>query len=126
MVLRIHEDLAPVKVAVLPIFRKEPMLGIARDIHARLLEHCLPVELDETQAVGRRYRRQDEIGTPLCITVDHRSGEDGTVTLRCRDSMAQIRMPGAEVVRRAAEGTLRRSALNDHFAAAAAALAEEH
>ena len=119
-VLKIHEDFAPYKVAVLPLLKREPMISIADALFLKLLPH-FPVEFDSTQAIGKRYRRQDEIGTPLCVTVDHATVTDGTVTVRCRDSMQQIRMGSEEVLQRAASGTFKRSHLDSRFAAAAAA-----
>ncbi len=90
-VLRLHPQLAPVKVAVLPLVRKDGQPELAGQIHRRLREQ-LQAEYDEGGAIGRRYRRQDEIGTPWAITVDHQSLQDATVTLRDRDSLAQERM----------------------------------
>jgi len=90
-VLRLHPRLAPVKVAVLPLVRKDGLPELARDIHRTLRPHLLS-EYDEGGSIGRRYRRQDEIGTPFAVTVDHESTEDGTVTLRDRDSLDQARV----------------------------------
>ncbi len=90
-VLRLHPQLAPVKVAVLPLVRKDGQPELAGQIHRRLREH-VQAEYDEGGAIGRRYRRQDEIGTPWAITVDHQSLEDATVTVRDRDSLAQERI----------------------------------
>jgi len=92
VVLRFHNDIAPVKVAVLPLSRKEHLADRARDIYAELREHWT-VQYDEAQSIGRRYRRQDEIGTPLCVTVDFQTLEDNAVTIRHRDDMGQIRVP---------------------------------
>ena len=92
VVLRFHHDIAPVKVAVLPLSRKEPLANRARSIYAELREHWT-VQYDEAQSIGRRYRRQDEIGTPLCVTVDFQALEDNAVTIRHRDDMGQIRVP---------------------------------
>jgi glycyl-tRNA synthetase len=90
-VLHFHPRLAPVKAAVLPLVRKdEALVRKSRAIYEALLDE-MPVQYDETSTVGRRYRRQDEIGTPWCITVDGQTLEDGTVTIRERDSMAQVR-----------------------------------
>ena len=91
-VLRLHPRLAPYKVAVLPLSRKDTLTPLAREIRARLAERYM-VDYDETQAIGRRYRRQDEIGTPLCVTVDFDSLEDGAVTVRDRDTTDQVRVP---------------------------------
>src|SRR6476659_4203052 len=95
-VLRLHPRLAPVKVAVLPLVSKEGMPEKAREIYQDLRRR-LPTEFDEGGSIGKRYRRQDEIGTPWGITVDHQTMEDDTVTLRDRDSLEQIRIAVAEV-----------------------------
>ncbi len=95
-VLRLHPRLAPYKVAVLPLSKKDTLTPLARAIRATLGERYM-VDYDETQAIGRRYRRQDEIGTPLCVTVDFDSLEDGAVTIRDRDTMDQVRVPIPEV-----------------------------
>jgi glycyl-tRNA synthetase len=89
-VLRLHPALAPVKVAVLPLVRKDGQPELARAVHQRLRQ-TLQSEYDESGAIGRRYRRQDEIGTPWAVTIDHLSLEDRTVTIRDRDSLAQVR-----------------------------------
>jgi glycyl-tRNA synthetase len=91
-VLRLHHRLAPYKVAVLPLSKNEKLSPTARDVFARLAPHFM-CEYDETQAIGRRYRRQDEIGTPFCVTVDFDTLDDKAVTVRERDSMAQERVP---------------------------------
>ena len=91
-VLRLHPRLAPVKVAVLPLVSKEGMPEKAREIFADLRRR-LPAEFDEGGSIGKRYRRQDEIGTPWGVTVDHQTMEDDTVTLRDRDSLEQVRVP---------------------------------
>ncbi|MHB1571878.1 MAG: glycine--tRNA ligase, partial [Solirubrobacteraceae bacterium] len=91
-VLRLHPLLAPVKVAVLPLVRKDGQPEVARRIHAELRER-FQAEYDEGGAIGRRYRRQDEIGTPWAVTIDHQTLQDETVTLRDRDSLAQDRIP---------------------------------
>ncbi|UCG60279.1 MAG: glycine--tRNA ligase [Phycisphaerales bacterium] len=95
--LRFHHALAPVKVAVFPLVRKEGMPDIARNICNDLKKyfHCF---YDEKGAVGRRYRRQDEAGTPFCVTVDGQTLEDNTVTVRDRDSMEQIRVSTGQLV----------------------------
>ena len=89
--LRFHPDLAPVKVAVFPLVRKDGMPEKARAVYDSLKRHftCF---YDEKGAVGRRYRRQDEAGTPFCITIDGQTDRDGTVTVRERDSMEQVRI----------------------------------
>ncbi|WP_249012153.1 glycine--tRNA ligase [Conexibacter sp. DBS9H8] len=91
-VLRLHPAIAPVKVAVLPLVKKDGQPELARQIVAALRE-LMQVEYDEGGAIGRRYRRQDEIGTPWAVTVDHQSLEDATVTVRDRDSLTQERLP---------------------------------
>ncbi|MBI2849937.1 MAG: glycine--tRNA ligase [Chloroflexi bacterium] len=96
VVLRFHPTLAPYKAAVLPLSRKENLAAFAKDIHSELRKH-LAVIYDDTQSIGRRYRRQDEIGTPFSVTVDFQSLEDKMVTIRDRDSMNQIRVPVAEL-----------------------------
>jgi glycyl-tRNA synthetase len=92
VVLRLHPALAPIKVAVLPLSRREPLVKLAKEIHADL-RLCWVTGYDDAQSIGRRYRRQDEIGTPFCVTIDFQSLEDNQVTIRERDSMNQIRIP---------------------------------
>jgi glycyl-tRNA synthetase len=96
VVLRLHPEIAPYKATVLPLSRKQPLAEMAKKVHAELRSH-LVVAYDDTQSIGRRYRRQDEIGTPFCITVDFESLEDKRVTIRERDSMRQIRIPVSEL-----------------------------
>jgi glycyl-tRNA synthetase len=91
-VLRLHPRLAPVKVAVLPLVSKAGMPEKAREVYGALRRR-LPAEFDEGGSIGRRYRRQDEIGTPWGVTVDGQTMEDETVTLRDRDSLEQVRVP---------------------------------
>jgi glycyl-tRNA synthetase len=91
-VLRLHPRLAPVKVAVLPLVNKDAQPELAREVH-RAVRQRVQAEYDDGGAIGRRYRRQDEIGTPFCLTIDHQSIEDRTVTLRDRDSLTQERLP---------------------------------
>ena len=102
-VLRLHPQLAPVKVAVLPLVKKDGQPELASEIY-RTLRDRVQAEYDEGGAIGRRYRRQDEIGTPWAVTVDHQSLQDNTVTLRDRDSLAQDRIAidalGDEIERR--------------------------
>ncbi len=95
-VLRFHPSVAPVKAAILPLSKNEKLMKIADEIFGDLLKSW-KVEYDETQSIGRRYRRQDELGTPYCITVDFDSLDDNAVTIRERDSMEQVRLPIAEV-----------------------------
>ena len=89
---RFHPNVAPIKVAVLPLSKKETLSPLAKQIHTDLRQ-CWTVQYDDTQSIGRRYRRQDEIGTPFCVTVDFQSLEDNRVTIRERDRMNQIRVP---------------------------------
>ena len=96
-VLKLHPRLAPVKVAVLPLVRKDGQPELARELFAGL-RGTLQAELDEGGSIGKRYRRQDEIGTPYCVTVDHQSIEDRTVTVRERDSLAQERVGAGELL----------------------------
>jgi glycyl-tRNA synthetase len=91
-VLRLHPRLAPYKVAVLPLSKKPELTGPAQEVLATLQAHLM-CDYDETQNIGKRYRRQDELGTPLCVTYDFDSLEDGAVTVRDRDSMEQDRVP---------------------------------
>jgi glycyl-tRNA synthetase len=106
VVLRLHPRLAPVKVAVLPLVNKDGQPEKAREIYEEL-RALMPAEFDTGGSIGKRYRRQDEIGTPWGVTVDHQTMEDGTVTLRDRDTLEQTRVPiedlGAELSRRLAE-----------------------
>ena len=95
-VLHLHPRLAPYKVAVLPLSKKDTLTPLARSIFESLGERYM-VDYDDTQSIGKRYRRQDEIGTPLCVTVDFDSLEDGAVTIRERDSMEQVRIPIADL-----------------------------
>jgi glycyl-tRNA synthetase len=97
VVLKLHPQLAPYKVAVLPLSRKEPLADKAQAV-ARLLRPHFMTTYDDSQSIGRRYRRQDEIGTPWCVTVDFQSLDDNAVTIRDRDSMTQDRIPIAELV----------------------------
>ena len=89
-VLKLHPRLAPVKVAILPLVRKDGQPELAAEVQG-LLKKRMQTEYDEGGSIGKRYRRQDEIGTPWCVTIDHQSLEDRTVTLRDRDSLAQER-----------------------------------
>ena len=90
--LRLHPRLAPYQVAVLPLSKKDTLTPLAKEVRRTLGERYM-VDYDETQAIGRRYRRQDEIGTPLCVTVDFDSLEDKAVTIRDRDTTDQVRVP---------------------------------
>ncbi|HEY8866769.1 MAG TPA: glycine--tRNA ligase [Solirubrobacteraceae bacterium] len=90
-VLRLHPQLAPVKVAVLPLVRKDGQPELAREVFGELRGR-MSAEYDEGGSIGKRYRRQDEVGTPWGVTIDHQTVEDRTVTLRDRDSLAQERI----------------------------------
>jgi len=90
--LKLHPRLAPIKAAVFPLVKKDGMPEIAKDIYAALKPR-FPAFYDEKGAVGRRYRRQDEAGTPFCVTVDSQTLADGTVTIRDRDTLQQWRVP---------------------------------
>ena len=90
-VLRLHPRLAPYKVAVLPLSKKETLTPLAREVFSSLSDRYM-VDYDDTQSIGRRYRRQDEIGTPFCVTVDFDSLDDGAVTIRDRDTTEQERV----------------------------------
>jgi glycyl-tRNA synthetase len=95
-VLRLHPSVAPVKVAVLPLLRKAGHPEVAREVYESLRRR-MSAEYDDGGAIGRRYRRQDEIGTPYAVTIDHQTIEDRTVTLRDRDTLTQERVPIAEL-----------------------------
>lgn len=99
-VLRLHSALAPIKCAVLPLVKK--LSEKADEVYSKLLDH-FPCEYDESGAIGKRYRRHDEIGTPFCVTIDFDTLEDETVTIRYRDSMEQKRMTVDEVIREVEE-----------------------
>ena len=89
--LRLHPRLAPYKVAVLPLSKKDTLTPLAREVLTRLQPHFM-CDYDETQSIGRRYRRQDEVGTPYCVTVDFDSLDDKAVTVRDRDTLEQDRV----------------------------------
>ena len=96
VVMKLHPRLAPIKVAILPLSRNERLVPLARQVYDRVRDSRAidgMVQYDDAQSIGRRYRRQDEIGTPLCVTVDFDSLDDKAVTIRERDTMAQVRVP---------------------------------
>ncbi len=96
VLLKLHPALAPVKVAVLPLSRNERLVPTAHRVHDLIRESGVVdglTQYDDAQSIGRRYRRQDEIGTPLCVTVDFDSLDDHAVTIRDRDTMSQVRVP---------------------------------
>jgi len=95
-VVHLHPALAPIKVAVLPLSRNEKLTPLAKTVYGQLCSSFV-TDYDDSQSIGRRYRRQDEIGTPFCVTVDFESLEDRQVTIRDRDSLAQIRVPIEEL-----------------------------
>ena len=96
VVMRFHPRVAPLKAGIFPLVKRDGMPEVARKITADLRSHY-PVFYDERGAIGRRYRRMDEVGTPFCITVDSQTLGDETVTVRERDSMAQDRVPIADL-----------------------------
>ncbi|MDI7267550.1 MAG: glycine--tRNA ligase [Myxococcota bacterium] len=98
-VLRLHPRLAPVKVAVFPLVKKDGMPDLAREAVRRFFRAGINARYDEQHSIGRRYRRHDEIGTPFCLTVDGQSLQDGSVTIRDRDTMKQDRISLEEAVR---------------------------
>ena len=97
-VLHLHPSLAPVKVAILPLSRNLRLVPKAREVY-NLVRSYFVCQYDDAQSIGRRYRRQDEIGTPLAVTVDFQTmEEDNSVTIRDRDTMEQVRVPIQELV----------------------------
>ena len=96
VVLRLQPSLTPMKAAILPLSRNERLTPLAKKVYAQLCPSFMTC-YDDSQSIGRRYRRQDEIGTPFCITIDFESLEDNQVTIRERDSLAQIRVPIGEL-----------------------------
>jgi glycyl-tRNA synthetase len=101
-VLRLHWRLAPYQVAVLPLSKKDTLEPLARQVLHSLQPHFF-CDYDVTQGIGKRYRRQDEVGTPWCVTVDFDSLDDNAVTVRDRDTTEQVRVPIPELL-----GELRR------------------
>jgi glycyl-tRNA synthetase len=92
VILKFKPTVAPIKVAILPLSKKPDLQGASKRVAEILRPHYM-TQYDETQSIGRRYRRQDEIGTPLCVTIDFETGEDEAVTIRERDTQEQIRVP---------------------------------
>ena len=90
--MKLDKSIAPIKVAILPLSRNEKLVPIAQQVYDLTRGHGWLVQYDDTQSIGRRYRRQDEAGTPFCVTVDFDSLEDNKVTIRDRDSMQQDRI----------------------------------
>ena len=103
-VLRFHPTIAPVQVGVFPLVKKDGLADLARKIERELREDFATF-YDQGGAIGRRYRRQDEVGTPYCITIDYETKENDTVTLRFRDSMEQVRVPVADISSKIREAT---------------------
>jgi glycyl-tRNA synthetase len=97
VVLGLHPRLAPLKVAVFPLVKKDGLPEIATRLHEELRRGAIPSFYDEAGSIGRRYRRQDEAGTPWCVTVDGQTNEDGTVTIRDRDTLEQVRVASDRV-----------------------------
>jgi glycyl-tRNA synthetase len=97
-VMKLHPRFAPIKVAVFPLVKKQGMPEAACKIHDEARAAGLACFYDEKGAIGRRYRRQDEAGTPFCVTVDGQTLEDQTVTIRDRDSLQQVRVAAGQVV----------------------------
>ena len=95
-VLRLHHTVAPIQVAILPLSRKEPLMSLATKVEHELRPY-FRTEYDDTQSIGKRYRRQDEIGTPFAVTVDFETEKDQSATIRSRDEMTQVRVPLAEL-----------------------------
>lgn len=94
--MHIPAKIAPVKLAILPLVKKDGLPEIAR----KVMDDCKPLFrcfYEEKDAIGKRYRRQDAIGTPFCVTIDHQTKEDDSVTIRYRDSMLQERIPVTKV-----------------------------
>ena len=98
VILKLHPKLAPIKVAVFPLIKKDGMPEKAAEIYRAFKQAGIAVEYDQQAAIGRRYRRMDEIGTPYCITVDSDTMSAETVTIRDRDTLEQIRVPVKEIV----------------------------
>jgi glycyl-tRNA synthetase len=96
--LKFPPPIAPIQVSVFPLMGKPELLEPARRIYDEILESGLVTYFDQSGSIGRRYRRQDEVGTPFCVTVDYDSLEDQTVTIRDRDTMSQVRVKTDEIV----------------------------
>jgi glycyl-tRNA synthetase len=96
VVLRFHPAVAPVKIGIFPLMKKDPQVNLAKDIFSQLSKHYT-CAYDQAGSIGRRYRRQDEVGTPFCITVDFDSLDDEAVTIRGRDTLEQVRIKVSEL-----------------------------
>ena len=92
VVMALHPRLAPLKAAVFPLVKKDGMPELATELHAGLRRAGIPSFYDDSGSIGRRYRRQDEAGTPYCVTIDGQTTQDRTVTIRDRDSLTQDRI----------------------------------
>jgi glycyl-tRNA synthetase len=92
VLLKLHPRLAPFKVAVLPLLKKEGMPDVARKIVSDFYKAGVNASYDEQQSIGKRYARHDEVGTPYCLTIDHQTLQDNTVTIRDRDTTKQDRI----------------------------------
>ncbi len=103
IVLKLHPQLAPYKAAVLPLVKKDGQPEFAKDLVSQFRKKGIPVSYDENNSIGKRYARHDEIGTPFCITIDQKTIEDGSVTLRDRDSTLQERLPAGAALERVLE-----------------------
>lgn len=103
VLLKLHPKLAPYKAAILPLVKKDGLPEIGEKIVAECLQRGINTRFDEQQSIGKRYAKHDEIGTPYCMTIDYQSVEDGTVTLRDRDTTAQERVEIGEAVKRVQE-----------------------
>jgi glycyl-tRNA synthetase len=113
-VFRVSEALAPYKAAVLPLHKKDEQVEAARKLQEALLQH-FPTDMDVTQAIGKRYRRQDEVGTPWCVTVDPGTAADKKVTVRHRDTMRQARVGTDELLALAAGGKFNKAGMAHLF-----------
>jgi glycyl-tRNA synthetase len=92
-VLRLKNEIAPIIAAVFPLLNRDELKSKAKEVFQMLRDTSIFVEYDDSGSIGRRYRRQDEIGTPYCITIDYETLADDTVTVRERDTMKQVRVP---------------------------------
>ncbi len=98
VVLKLPVRLAPIKVAVLPLLTKEPLVSVAKEVYEEVLSSSIPAIYDEAGSIGRRYARADEVGVPYAVTIDYQTLEDGTVTIRFRDSRRQVRVHRKELI----------------------------
>jgi glycyl-tRNA synthetase len=98
VVLKLHPRLAPIKAAILPLVKKDGMPEKAQRVLAEFQKRGIAAKCDEQHAIGRRYRRHDEVGTPYCLTIDNQTLQDDTMTIRDRNTMQQQRIPIAGAV----------------------------